>query len=91
MININYNPIIPKPFEVLEKSKADLGTHRIVVRGGRYSGKTTTVFEEALEGWTTIKGAHIVVARYDDCALRLCNAVRKEVGTSCSARFSKAV
>ena len=70
MININYNPIIPKPFAVLAKSKAELSTHRIVVRGGRYSGKTTTVFEEALEGWTTIKGAHIVVARYDDCDFR---------------------
>lgn len=70
MIDICYDPIIPKPFAPLRKSNAELGTHRIVIRGGRYSGKTTTPTEEALEGWMTIKGAHIVMARYDDCDFR---------------------
>lgn len=70
MNEIVYNPIIPAPYVPLKKSNAKLGTHRFAVRGGRYSGKTTTVFEEALEGWITIKGAHIVLARYDDCDFR---------------------
>ena len=70
MIDVHYNPIIPKPFAVLKNSRAELGTHRIIIRGGRYSGKTTTPTEEALEGWMTIKGAHIVMARYDDCDFR---------------------
>ena len=70
MSEVLYNPIIPAPFALLKKANAELGTHRFVVRGGRYSGKTTTVFEEALEGWVTIKGAHIVLARYDDCDFR---------------------
>lgn len=66
MIDIRYNPIIPAPFVPLLKSREENGTHRIVVRGGRYSGKSTTVFEEALEGFITIKGANIVIARYDE-------------------------
>ena len=70
MNKVLYNPIIPAPFALLKKTNTELGTHRFVVRGGRYSGKTTTVFEEALEGWATIKGAHIVLARYDDCDFR---------------------
>lgn len=70
MNEILYNPIIPAPFALLKKSNVELGSHRFAVRGGRYSGKTTTVFEEALEGWITIKGAHIVLARYDDCDFR---------------------
>lgn len=70
MNEILYNPIIPAPYATLKKSNAELGSHRFAVRGGRYSGKTTTVFEEALEGWITIKGAHIVLARYDDCDFR---------------------
>lgn len=70
MPTINYNPIIPKPFEPLLKTTEENGTHRFVVVGGRYSGKTTTVIEEALEGFITIPGANIVFARADDCDFR---------------------
>ena len=70
MTEIHYNPIIPKPFATLKKSREELGTHRINVRGGRYSGKTTTPTEEALEGWMTIPGAHIVMGRYDESDFR---------------------
>ena len=67
MREINYNPIVPQPFAPLLKSTEENGTHRFCVRGGRYSGKTTTVIQEALEGWLTIPGANIVLARVDDC------------------------
>ena len=70
MATINYNPIIPKNFEPLLYDTATNGTHRFVARGGRYSGKTTTVLEEALEGFITIPGANIVLARADDCDFR---------------------
>lgn len=70
MATIHYNPIIPKNFTALLKSNKENGTHRFSVKGGRYSGKTTTVFEEALDGWITIKGANIVIARADDCDFR---------------------
>lgn len=66
MIDIHYNPIIPAPFAPLTRGREENGTHRFIVRGGRYSGKSTTVFEEALEGFITIKGANIVISRYDD-------------------------
>lgn len=69
-MDINYNPIIPKPFAPLLNTNAENGTHRFVAVGGRYSGKTTTILEEALEGWLTIKGANIVLARADDCDFR---------------------
>lgn len=67
---IMYNPIIPKNFSSLLRSTEENGTHRFVVRGGRYSGKTTTVIEDALEGFITIRGANIVFARADDCDFR---------------------
>lgn len=70
MPTINYNPIIPKPFEPLLKSTIENGTHRFSVKGGRYSGKTTTVIEEAMDGFITIDGANIVLARADDCDFR---------------------
>lgn len=70
MPTIEYSPIIPKNFEPLLKSKAENGTHRFVAVGGRYSGKTTTILEEALDGWLTIDGANIVLARADDCDFR---------------------
>lgn len=70
MSMINYHPIIPPNFLPLMQSSRELGTHRIVVRGGRNSGKTTTVIEEALDEWITTKGAHIVLAREDDCDFR---------------------
>ena len=63
---IEYNPIIPKNFAPLLKTNKENGTHRIIARGGRYSGKTTTIIQEALEGYITIPGANIVVARADD-------------------------
>ncbi len=67
---INYNPIIPKPFAPLLESTATNGTHRFTCKGGRYSGKTTTAIEEAFEGYITIPGANIVFARADDCDFR---------------------
>ena len=67
---IRYNPIIPKNFKPLLLDKATNGTHRFTVKGGRYSGKTTTVIEEALEGFVTIPGANIVFARADDVDFR---------------------
>lgn len=67
---IQYNPLIPKNFYPLLLSTKENGTHRFVVDGGRYSGKTTTVIEEALEGFITISGANIVFARADDCDFR---------------------
>ena len=70
MNEITYNPIIPKPFIPLIKTTAENGTHRFCIKGGRYSGKTTTVIEEAMEGFITIKGANIVFARADDCDFR---------------------
>ena len=70
MPTIRYNPIIPKPFEPLLKSTEENGTHRFVVIGGRYSGKTTTIIEEALDGFITIPGANLVFARADDCDFR---------------------
>lgn len=63
---ITYDPIIPKNFAPLLRTNKENGTHRIVARGGRYSGKTTTVIQEALEGFITIPGANIVLARADD-------------------------
>lgn len=81
MIDIHYDPIVPAPFRTLKCSNKELGTHRIVVRGGRYSGKTTTVFQDALKGWISIKGAHIVIARYDDCDFRKTSftGIKKEI------------
>ncbi len=70
MPKINYNPITPKPFEPLLKSNAENGTHRFVVVGGRYSGKTTTIIEDAMDGFINIPGANIVFARADDCDFR---------------------
>lgn len=70
MQTINYNPIIPLNFEPLLKSKEENGTHRFIAVGGRYSGKTTTILEEAIDGWITIDGANIVLARADDCDFR---------------------
>ena len=70
MPTISYNPIIPKPFAPLLRSTADNKTHRFVAKGGRYSGKTTTILEEAMEGFVTIPGANIVLARADDCDFR---------------------
>lgn len=67
---IHYDPIIPMNFAPLLRSTQENGTHRIVCRGGRYSGKTTTVFEESLDGFMTIRGANIVVGRVDDCDFR---------------------
>lgn len=67
---IHYDPIMPKNFAPLLRSTKENGTHRIVVRGGRYSGKTTTVFQDAFDGFMTIPGANIVVARVDDCDFR---------------------
>lgn len=67
---IHYNPIIPKNFKPLLRSNEENGTHRFTVKGGRYSGKTTTVIEEGLEGFITIDGANIVLARADDCDFR---------------------
>ena len=67
---IHYNPIIPKNFMPLMKSNAENGTHRFSVRGGRYSGKTETVIRDALDGFISIKGANIVLARADDCDFR---------------------
>ena len=69
-MEITYNPIIPQNFMPLLRSTEENGTHRFVVRGGRYSGKTTTIIEDALEGYITIKGANIVFARADDCDFR---------------------
>ena len=70
MATINYNPIIPKPFAPLTRTKEENGTHRFVAVGGRYSGKTTTIIEEAMDGFITIDGANIVLARADDCDFR---------------------
>lgn len=70
MQQINYNPIIPTNFEPLIRSNEENGTHRIIARGGRYSGKTTTIIEESLDGWMTIPGANIVIGRVDDCDFR---------------------
>lgn len=70
MATINYNPIIPKNFTPLLQTNKQNGTHRFSIKGGRYSGKTTTVIEEALDGFVTIKGANIVLARADDCDFR---------------------
>lgn len=70
MNEINYSPIIPANFEALLRSNKENGTHRIIARGGRYSGKTTTIMQDALEGWMTIPGANIVIARVDDCDFR---------------------
>lgn len=67
---INYNPIIPKNFMPLLQTNKANGTHRFSVRGGRYSGKTETVIRDALDGFITIKGANIVLARADDCDFR---------------------
>ena len=70
MGTIKYDPIIPANFKVLSKSNAENGTHRYVARGGRYSGKTETVLRDAVDGWITIPGANIVLARADDCDFR---------------------
>lgn len=70
MRTINYNPTIPKNFAPLLRTNNENGTHRIVARGGRYSGKTTTIMQEAFEGWMTIPGANIVISRVDDCDFR---------------------
>lgn len=78
---INYNPITPKPFAPLLRTTAENGTHRFVVRGGRYSGKTTTVIQDALDGFMSIRGANIVIARVDDCDFRKTSfaTVKKEL------------
>lgn len=70
MPTISYSPIIPKPFAPLLRSTIENKTHRFVAKGGRYSGKTTTILEEAMDGFITIPGANIVLARADDCDFR---------------------
>ncbi len=67
---INFNPITPRNFAPLLRTTAENGTHRIVARGGRYSGKTTTIIQDALDGFISIPGANIVIARVDDCDFR---------------------
>lgn len=78
---IQYNPITPKNFAPLLRTTAENGTHRIVVRGGRYSGKTTTVIQDSLDGFISIPGANIVIARVDDCDFRKTSfaTVKKEL------------
>lgn len=78
---INYNPITPSNFAPLLKTTTENGTHRIVARGGRYSGKTTTVIQDALDGYISIPGANIVIARVDDCDFRKTSfaTVKKEL------------
>lgn len=78
---ISLNIIKPSCFEPLLRSTAENGTHRIVVRGGRYSGKTTTVIQDALAGFISIPGANIVIARVDDCDFRKTSfaTVKKEL------------
>lgn len=89
MAQIKYNPILPSNFCPLIRTKQENGTHRIVVRGGRYSGKTTTVFQDAFDGFITIPGANIVVARVDDCDFRKTSfaTVKKELQRFGIARY----